>query len=308
MTPTALRVACIGEAMIELSGHDPLAGTIRLGVAGDVFNTAVYLKRLLGDRAEVAFLSAVGRDPFSRHMEHVMEEEGLDASLLARLDRRLPGIYAISLDERGERSFHYWRSESAARAMLEPGGLDLDRAGRFDLVYFSGITLAILPAPARTRLLRWCAEIRAAGGRVAFDSNYRPHLWDSREAARAAFAAAWAVAGIALPSRDDEARLHPGEEPPDLFARLSRCGVSEVALKDGGRGPILWDGCALPPGEWPAAERVVDTTAAGDGFNAGYLAARLLGRTVPEAATAGHDLARRIVMHPGAIIPRQDGR
>ncbi len=54
---------------------------------------------------------------------------------------------------------------------------------------------------------------------------------------------------------------------------------------------------ALPP------ERVVDTTAAGDSFSAGYLAVRLNGGGAQQAAQRGHQLAATVIQHRGAIIP-----
>ncbi len=305
MSNQRVRIACLGEAMVELSNLDPRAGRIDFGVAGDTLNTAIYLKRALGAGAEVSYLTALGDDAFSDHMVRFMEAEALDTSRIARLRGRLPGLYAINLDERGERTFTYWRSESAARSMFGQGGLDPEALGDFDLLFLSGITLAILPPDHRMRLIGQCSWLKASGKAVAFDTNHRPRLWASEDEARTAFSLMWDATTIALPSRDDEARLHPGEDVADLFARLARKGVREVALKDGAAGPHLWtpEG-PRPRGSYAAAERVVDTTAAGDSFNAGYLAARVQGRSVEEAAQAGHDLACRVIGVRGAIIPR----
>ena len=305
MTEKPVRIACIGEAMVELSGLDPERGQLGFGVAGDTLNTAIYLKRILGEAAEVSYLTALGADAFSDRISTFMEEEGLDTSGVARLPGRLPGIYAISVDPHGERTFSYWRSESAARSMFDAGGIDPASLGNFDLVMLSGITLAILPPEQRTRLIAQCGLLRASGKTIAFDTNYRPRLWESEDVARTTFAAMWGATTIALPSRDDEDKLHPGEDVNTVFQRLARKGVSEIALKDGPAGPHLWaNGQASPRGVYPQAPRVVDTTAAGDGFNAGYLAARFQGQAPEHAAQAAHALAVRIIGHLGAIIPR----
>ncbi|TNC51226.1 sugar kinase [Rubellimicrobium rubrum] len=305
MTEKPIRIACIGEAMVELSGLDPERGQLGFGVAGDTLNTAIYLKRILGEGAEISYLTALGTDAFSDRISTFMEAEGLDTSGVARLPGRLPGIYAISVDQHGERTFSYWRSESAARSMFDTGGIDPASLGNFDLVMLSGITLAILPPEQRIRLIAQCGLLRASGKAIAFDTNYRPRLWESEDAARTTFAAMWDATTIALPSRDDEDKLHPGEDVNAVFERLARKGVSEIALKDGPSGPHLWArGQAFPRGVYPPAPRVVDTTAAGDGFNAGYLAARLQGQAPDQAAQTAHALATRIIGHPGAIIPR----
>jgi len=305
MTDRPLQIACLGEAMVELSGMDARHGTLAFGVAGDTLNTAIYLKRALGDGARVAYLTALGDDAFSDRMVGAMQEEDLDTTGIVRFAGRLPGLYAINVDEKGERTFSYWRRESAARSMLDPGGLDTEALSRFDLLFLSGITLAILPSEARMKLVGQCSWLKAMGKTIAFDTNYRPRLWDSEDTARAVFSMMWDATTIALPSRDDEARLYPGESVPDLFERLARKGVREIALKDGAAGPHLWaEGQALPRDVYPPADKDADTTAAGDGFNAGYLAARLQGRQEAEAAQAGHALASRIIGVRGAILPR----
>jgi 2-dehydro-3-deoxygluconokinase len=305
MPDKPIRIACLGEAMVELSNLDAAAGRIGFGVAGDTLNTAIYLKRALGGAAEVSYLTALGDDAFSDHMVRFMDAEALDTTCIARLGGRLPGIYAINLDDRGERSFTYWRSESAARSMFAAGALDADQLGDFDVVFLTGITLAILPPEHRTKLIGQCSWLRAMGRTVAFDTNYRPRLWESEDAARAAFSQMWDATTVALPSRDDEERLHPGESVGDLFDRLARKGVREAALKDGAAGPHLWaEGRALPRGTYPPAARVVDTTAAGDSFNAGYLAARVQGGSVEEAAQEAHALAGQVIGVRGAILPR----
>ena len=297
------RIACIGECMIELSGWDPAAGSARVAFAGDVLNTAVYLARLLRDRdVDICFVSVVGTDGFSDRMVTQWEEEGIDCRLVGRRADRLPGIYAIETDAAGERLFRYWRSESAARSLFSGRGHgpELHELGAFDAIYLSGVTLAVVAPAVRDALVEGAAALRARGAVVAFDGNYRPVLWPDAETARAAMDRMWAHTTIALPSADDEAALGAGRAPGP---RLAALGAAEVAVKRGADGPDLWpriDGT----GGYPAAASVVDTTGAGDGFNAGYIAARLAGRDRAKAAAAGHALARAIVGHRGAILPR----
>jgi 2-dehydro-3-deoxygluconokinase len=172
----------------------------------------------------------------------------------------------------------------------------------FDLVYLSGITLAILPDPARAALAGALAACRARGGLVAFDGNYRPRLWPGHAAARESMAAFWALADIGLPSADDEAMLWGDADAAAVRARLVAAGVRRGAVKRGAEGPlpIGWEG---PLPEFPPAARVVDTTAAGDSFNGGYLAALLTGAEPPAYLRAGHDLAAKVIGYPGAIVP-----
>ena len=294
-----LTVACIGEVMIEVSA--PEAGDARIGVAGDTFNFAVYLRRCMSDAHSVRYVTCLGQDPFSARITAAIGAEKVDASHILRHPTRLPGLYAITLDEAGERSFHYWRSEAAARTLFD------DEAGfealqGVDVVALSGITLAILPESARARLLDWLAQFRADGGRLAFDSNYRPRLWPSADVARAVMDRFWAVTDIALPSVDDEMELRPGDSAEDIAARFRGLGVSAGALKRGATGPLGLGTGAAPV--LPEADKVVDTTAAGDSFNGAFLGTLLDGGTEEEALIAGHMCASRVIGHHGAIVPR----
>ncbi|HMQ95340.1 MAG TPA: sugar kinase [Amaricoccus sp.] len=297
------RVACIGECMVELTLPKDGAAA-RVGFAGDTLNTAIYLKR--GAPAlEVAYVTALGRDALSERMLAFFAEEGLDTGLIERRADRVPGLYAISTDAAGERSFTYWRESSAARTLFEPPAeVTPARLAGCGLVYLSGITLAVLSARARAALLEFIGPFRKAGGLVAFDSNYRPRLWPDRATAQREIAAFWAVTDIGLPSLDDEFALWGESGTEAVLARLASAGLRQGALKRGAEGPLAigWEG-ALPG--FPPAARVVDTTAAGDSFNGGYLAALLAGAPPPERLLAGHRLASEVIGHPGAIMPRR---
>ena len=299
-----IRIASIGECMIELRHRS--ATELDLAYGGDTLNTAVYLARLTRDRdVRVDYVTALGDDAYSDAMLATWRAEGIGTDLVARLPGRLPGLYTIRTDARGERSFTYWRSASAAREMLRDERAQQVAAALegHDLLYLSGITLSILDQPQRRALAALADRVRASGGRVAFDGNYRPVGWPSADLARAAFDEVLKRVDIALPTLDDERALFDVAEAMQCADRLHRQGVAEVAIK---LGPA---GCFLSSAEFTGAiaaepvAAVVDSTAAGDSFNAGYLAARLLGADPQSAGRLGNRLAARVIADPGAIIP-----
>jgi 2-dehydro-3-deoxygluconokinase len=295
---TRKRIVLIGEAMLELSRNgDGWA----LGYGGDTLNTAIHLARAGND---VAYLTAIGCDPLSAGLKVQWAAEGLDTSLILDHPTRSTGLYAISTDDKGERSFSYWRDSSAAREMFALSSVEaaLLAAEQADLIAYSLITLAILPPEARAQLIALCQRIRARGGKVAFDGNYRPGLWASAEEARTARDAAIARADIGLPTLEDE-RLISGEVSADTVAEHWRAlGCAETTVKLGADGARLSDGKIIPP---PQVLHPVDTSGAGDAFNGGYLSARMDGASVEDAVMAGHKLAGWCVMRAGAI-PAKD--
>ena len=292
------RIVSIGEAMLELSGAEEGADLWRLGIAGDTFNTAWYLRRLAGGARAVDYVTRVGTAAFSQRIVSFLEAEGIGTAHVGREPERGCGLYAITLD-RGERSFAYWRGQSAARCLADSAET-LDRAlSGAVLAYFSGITLAILAPDGRGRLLE---RIAAGPARVAFDPNIRPALWESPEAALEWIERAARASDIVLPSADDEASAFGDASAEATRTRYAGYGVGEVVVKAGGAPVPYREGAEEGVVEGLPRVEPIDTTGAGDSFNAGYLRARLDGRSVPDAVRAGHALASRVVRGRGALV------
>ena len=102
-----MRVASIGECMIEIAVKP--GGDAQLASGGDTLNTAVYLAR---QGVAVDYVTALGDDPYSDEMLARWQAEGVGTGLVPRLPGRVPGLYMIRTDDRGERTFHYWRDRA----------------------------------------------------------------------------------------------------------------------------------------------------------------------------------------------------
>jgi 2-dehydro-3-deoxygluconokinase len=291
-------IASIGECMLELSGQT--GPNWRMGFAGDTFNTLWALHALSGERP-ATYVSAFGDDPFSQGQISFFAENGIGIGASPVIPGARPGLYAITLTG-AERAFTYWRGDAAARRLAsDPVALAKSLENQA-LVYFSGITLAILDAAARKTLLAAVAKARAAGSLVAFDPNYRPRLWQSREEAQAAMLDALAVTDIALPTFPDEQMLFGDTAPQATAARFGKL-VGEVVVKNGEEPALIATGGTLQPVPAQHVATPVDTTGAGDSFNGGYLAARLAGHAPAEAVQRAHRVAAAVVQVRGALAP-----
>ncbi len=298
----------IGECMIELQ-REVSGLAYRFG--GDTLNTAVYLSRQLeGSRFGVAYISALGTDSLSDEMLGRWQAEGIDTQWVQRLPDKLPGIYLIETDGKGERRFHYWRGDSAARYWLQGPRIDEVRATLLSApyIYLSGISLAILSAPHRELLFEILYSCRKHGVKIIFDNNYRPLLWPNASCAVDTYTRMLQLSDIALLTIDDEVALYgkaqDGDDCSAAFKRARTCGVNEIVLKRGAASCIVQISDQREEIAPQPVENVVDTTAAGDSFAAAYLASRLQDGTVIDAAKAGHALAAKVIQHRGAIIPR----
>ncbi len=293
-----MRLLCIGEAMAELR---PEGDGFAVGYAGDTFNTAVYCKRLLSSGGDVGYMTHVGQDPLSDRFLALAKTEGVDTSRVRRYAVRNIGIYAVTTDETGERAFHYWRGDSAARQLFNDPDVEEVLEGA-EILYLSAITLAILSPTARERLFAGLVAQRAKGTKLAFDSNFRPRLWPDLVTAQHWVRRLWSVTDIALPSLDDEQALFGDSNAASVVTRLQNWGCRIGAVKCGMHGPIPINAAIAGRQSFPAAPQVVDTTAAGDSFNGGYLAALLLRGDERVAMHWGHMTAQAVVGQPGAIV------
>jgi 2-dehydro-3-deoxygluconokinase len=293
------RVLIVGEPLIELL-EEPL-GTIRRGFGGDALNLAVYLKRE-SPELNVDLASAVGDEPDSEDLRALCRDEGVDVSWLRRVAGAKLGRYRVTIDANGERSFTYERSASPFRDALDDDGVLPDPAV-IDVLWFSGIGMAVLRDAGRRALVAYATAVHERGGVVAYDPNHRPALWADDEA-REWTGRILPVLDLLLASAEDGRLLTDADTPGGIADAFREMGANEVVVTDGANpcvvavDDVVLDVAPLSLG------RIVDTTAAGDAFDAGYLAARLRGETPSRRAAAGHAAAAQAVGHRGALAPK----
>ena len=307
-------IAIIGECMIELNGAP--FGTMQQTYGGDTLNAAVYLNRSATNhststntpRILTSYVTALGADSISQGMLKLWQDEGLSTDLVLIDEQRSPGLYLIQLDDVGERTFLYWRNDSAARYMVQHPDFNKITAQLedVDMVFLSGISLAILPHDDQLKLLTIIQGLRERGVAIVFDSNYRPKLWGSQDATKEAYQLAYKTTDIALVTFDDEQLLWGDQTPQDTIKRLHTLGVKTVVVKLGAEGCLISENPKDVPVKVTTTpvETVVDSTSAGDSFNGGFLSCYLAGGSVSEACQQGNALARLVIQHHGAIIPK----
>lgn len=303
-----LQIAILGECMVELQQQSAELLSRKFG--GDTLNTAVYLSRLTHKHnVNISYITGLGDDTLSQDMINSWQKEGINTDYVQRIADKLPGLYLIETDASGERHFRYWRSNSAAKYCLEQDNFPAIKQAlcRFDWIYLSGISLAILTPTSRAHLLEAIRDAKQAGVKVMFDNNYRPALWDNAQETQDIYKQMLELTDLALLTFDDEIELYGHHSTQECIERTQALGVTTIVLKMGS------EPCHIVMGDTQhhvkanviRKEQVVDTTAAGDSFGAGFLSAMALNKDIVTAAKWGHRLAGTVIQHKGAIIEEQ---
>lgn len=291
----------IGEAMIEISDGGR-ASTLRIGYAGDTLNTAWYARALLGESWDVSYLTGLGTDRYSDAMKSFLYDADIGTSRIVTIENRRPGLYLIH-QENGDRHFTYWRDTSAAKLIARDEkrlGASVDGC---EHIYFSGITLAILDAEDRKRFLNALRVQRARGATISFDPNIRPQLWSGDDEIRHNLTTAGAHADIVFPTFLDEQNYFGDQTPSETADRYFNLGATEVAVKNGADPVLIRAKDEEVTIRAVMVDDVVDPTGAGDSFNGAYLAARMSGIDIQNAAKLAHRVASICIRHHGALVP-----
>ena len=294
-----MKILSIGECMAEFSPDEQL-GKFNLGFAGDTFNTAWYIANNHAD-VNSAYFSKVGDDELSDQMLKFMSDNQVDTRYITTVAGSTIGLYLISLVN-GERTFSYWRNKSAATFL----GQNVDDVGnamkKQDMIYFSGITLAILDQNSRENLFSCLKSARRAGKKIAFDPNLRPKLWNNKKEMCDVIMSGANLSDIILPSFEDEATWFSDADPMSTLARYQNVGAETVVVKNAGDPVSFCSQHGTGTYLVDSVDKIIDSTAAGDSFNAEILVGLLREIPLADAINNGANLAKKVLMGQGALV------
>ena len=292
----------IGECMVELRAMN--AATLHQSFAGDVYNSAVYLKRCF-PQVTTSVVTALGQDNLSKKMLERFGSEQINTQLVFAHDTKVPGMYYIETDEHGERSFIYWRNDSAAKKVVDFLDADaLEQLSQGDMFFFSGISLAIIEESAREDFWKVVKQLKDAGVKIVFDPNYRARLWNSVEETKEQYHLAFTFADITLPGVEDLTTLYDVHSVEAVVEYLKPYQIEEIVVKNGPESVVTKEGETLQSHTIVPVTNVVDTTSAGDAFNGVYLGARLSDKSISSAVQLAAKAAGAVIQQPGAIAPK----
>lgn len=293
-------IVSLGEAMVEFNQASKGTGADRgrmylQGFGGDTSNFAIAAAR---QGARVAYLSALGADPYAQMLRDLWDAEGVDHADVAERADAFTAIYFVNHDTHGHH-FSFFRSGSAA-SRLTPDALPVQRIREAKALHLSGISLAISPSACDTAYAA-IAAAREAGQLVSFDTNLRLKLW-SIHRARAVMNDVIALCDICLPSYDDIVTITGLSNPDALVDHCLRLGAKVVALKLGEQGALVAD-AQQRHRIAPHPCRPVDATGAGDTFGGAFVHRFLQGDSLAQAGRYAAVAAALSTQGYGAVAP-----
>ena len=297
------KLLAIGECMLELSGDIKLGSAAKLNFGGDVLNTALYYSRLGGS---VSFFTALGDDDFSFQMINSWNNEDIDTTTVLQIPNSVPGLYAIQTDTSGERKFYYWREQAPIKQLFNEISQEklMSYCDKYDHLYFSGISISRWDDSQLETFVDWLKKFREPGSskQIIFDLNYRVKCWKSSQVCKKYLEKILKFVTIVITTFDDEKLLFNDSEYKQTLDRYSSFKIPIVIIKDGANPTILRKNDTTELIYPTKIAKPNDTTAAGDSFNAAFLAAYNIGKDIKQSIKFAQSFASEVIQHQGAII------
>jgi len=298
------RVVAIGEIIVDFVSTEPVPYTkarmFEKCFGGAPMNTAVGVSRL-GVSAGV--VTAVGKDPFGDFLIEVLRENKVDVSNVKRKEGRRTSITFVANEPTtGERTFLFYRKPwtgETADSSLEPEDIDPSYISRAEVLHVSGFALS--QQPSRRAVFHAMRIAQKSGVAVSFDPTLRSDVWESEEILRRTYLKALRLSDIATFSREEAQFVLGTSDPNKAATRALRLGSRTVGIKLGAQGSFVKtaDGDVIKKPAFSVMP--LDTTGAGDGWNAGLLVGICEGWNLEKSVTVANAVGALVVTKRGAI-------
>lgn len=295
-----MRICSIGECMIELSNIEK--NIFKQSFAGDTANSAIYLSRL---GATSSYISSVGKDDLSKKMLKYLKKEKVQTHNIYENKNRGLGLYVIKNNNKGERSFFYWRSNAAAKTLFENVDFKIlfNQISKYDAIYFSGITLSIYDKKNTNRFYQVLKLLKNEGVKICFDFNVRLKNWENKKNAQDSIFKFSSISDIIFITKEDLKNLGLRNHKNIIKKNY---GKKIVVFRLGNGELEIYNKSKLEKYKFYLNKKVKDTTGCGDAFNACFLFNYFKNKKIKESVRYAHQLGKAVTNYKGAIIPKEN--
>ena len=293
-----INVCSIGEAMIEISNIKN--SFYNQSFAGDTLNFCNYLDK---KKLNAFFLSAIGKSEINQSLLDFVKSKNISTKYIKQINQFEIGLYLIKNKDNGEKQFFYWRDESAAKQYFN--NIDFlnlyKELKNFDYIYFSGITLSIIHVSKLNNFIKLLKLLKMKKIKIVFDFNIRPSRWNKKNL-NIFFDSVLKFVDICFLSGEDMNYWKNKNNIKSYEQIVRKYKLKHSIFRKNAKFTYVFLNKTRYVFKNKLLKTVVDTSGAGDGFNAAYLSNFIVNNDPVLALKAGSSLGSKIVMKKGAIV------
>lgn len=292
------KICSIGECMIELTNIDNK--NYSLSVAGDTLNFCFYLNKELFN---VFYFTSIGNSEMSKEALFFFKKNNINTQLVHKDLNNEIGLYIIKNKKSGEKKFYYWRDNSAAKYYLN--NLNVKKISKkiqnFDFLYLSGITLSLIEIKNLNNIIDFINFCKSKNCKIIFDLNIRIKRWNKKKLL--------SFLNIILLKVDiffasgEDVKFWKGNDKISTFLDITRKNKIPHGIY---RKNAKCNYAFLKKDKYiiqnKILNKVVDSSGAGDGYNATYLSNFIQTNDPKKALIAASKIGAKIIMKKGAIV------
>ena len=293
-----INVCSIGEAMIEISNVKN--NLYNQSFAGDTLNFCNYLDK---KKLNAFFLSAIGKSEINQSLLDFVKSKNISTKYIKQINQFEIGLYLIKNKDNGEKQFFYWRDESAAKQYFN--NIDFlnlyKELKNFDYIYFSGITLSIIHISKLNNFIKLLNLLKSKKIKIVFDFNIRPSRWNKKNL-NIFLDSVLKFVDICFLSGEDMNYWKNKNNIKSYEQIVRKYKLKHSIFRKNAKFTYVFLNKTRYVFKNKLLKTVVDTSGAGDGFNAAYLSNFIVNNDPVLALKAGSSLGSKIVMKKGAIV------
>ena len=293
-----IKLCSIGECMVEISNIKN--NIYKQSIAGDTLNFCSYLDKSFFD---VYFFTALGNTLLSRETLKFISNRNILNNFIFTEKNKEIGLYLIHNDNSGEKKFFYWRDNSAAKLFFNKVNYIkyIKFFKKFNYIYFSGITLSILNNSSLSKFSLFLMKLKKQNIKVVFDLNIRISRWKIKNLENSLKLILPHV-DMLFASGEDLSFLKKNNNVSIFHDLINQYNISHGIYRKNATINYSFFNKKKYIKKNKVVKKIVDSSGAGDGYNAAYLTNFIKTNNPQLALNQGSKLGSRIVMKKGAII------
>lgn len=290
-------ICSIGECMIEMTNVEK--ELYNYSVAGDTLNFTSYLDQSIFNKF---YLTAIGTSDINKGVISFFKKKKINTDLVKKISSKEIGLYLIKNTKRGEKKFYYWRDDSAANFFFNHINKSLlIKKYTFDYIYLTGITLSILDFKNIDKFIKNLSVLRKKNSKIIFDFNIRIKRW-SKKNLNLYLNKILPNIDILFCSGEDLVCWKKNNNIKTFQYILKKFNIYHAIYRKNEEYNYSFYKNKKYMIKNKPIKKVVDTSGAGDGYNAAYLSSFIISNNPQIALNEASKIGAKIVMKKGAIV------